>query len=217
MIRIRSSYQRCSVRIAVLKNFAKFTGKRLYQSLLFDKVADLRPATLLEKRFWRKCFPVNFEKFLITSYRIPLGDCFYRISYEYSRSLFFQLNCENTRTMRKCGPKSYYEGIKLLIVNVELKQISRSLQMLIFLLDQRKNCFDQNILSFHYFQCIKLWNAYTKQKCCEAKLPILDIYQMAYSYPKGTLDETNYKDLVFKTAKDALLVSFLNNIPVNKR
>ena len=155
MIRIRSSYQRCSVRIGVLKNFAKFTGKRLYQSLLFDKVADLRPATLLEKRFWHKCFPVNFEKFLITSYRIPLGDCFYRKSYEYSRQLFFQLNCENTRTMRKCGPKSSYEGIKLLIVNVELKQISRSLQILIFLLGQRKNCFDQNILSFHYFQCIK--------------------------------------------------------------
>ena len=109
MIRIRSSYQRCSVRIGVLKNFAKFTGKRLYQSLLFDKVADLRPATLLEKRFWHKCFPVNFEKFLITSYRIPLGDCFYRISYEYSRWLFFQLNCENTRAMRKCGPKSYYK------------------------------------------------------------------------------------------------------------
>ena len=29
---------------SVLKIFAKFTGKQLYQSLFFNKVADLRPA-----------------------------------------------------------------------------------------------------------------------------------------------------------------------------
>ena len=44
----------------VLKNFTKFMGKQLYQSLFFNKVAELRPATLLEKRLWHKCFPVNF-------------------------------------------------------------------------------------------------------------------------------------------------------------
>ena len=33
----------------VLKNFAKFTGKHLLQSLFFNKVAGLRPATLLKK------------------------------------------------------------------------------------------------------------------------------------------------------------------------
>ena len=32
------------------KNFAKFTGKHLCQSLLFNKVTGLRPATLLKKR-----------------------------------------------------------------------------------------------------------------------------------------------------------------------
>ena len=31
----------------VLKNFAKFSGKHLCQSLFSNKVADLRPATLL--------------------------------------------------------------------------------------------------------------------------------------------------------------------------
>ena len=31
----------------VLKNFAKYTGKHLYQSLFFNKVAGLRPVTLL--------------------------------------------------------------------------------------------------------------------------------------------------------------------------
>ena len=48
----------------VLKNFAKFTGKYLSQSLFLNKVAGLRPATLLKKRLWHRCFPVNFAKFL---------------------------------------------------------------------------------------------------------------------------------------------------------
>ena len=34
----------------VLKNFTKFTGKHLCQSLFFNKVAGLRPAALLKKR-----------------------------------------------------------------------------------------------------------------------------------------------------------------------
>ena len=35
---------------SVLRNFAKFTGKHLCQSLFFNNVAGLRPATLLKKR-----------------------------------------------------------------------------------------------------------------------------------------------------------------------
>ena len=34
---------------AVLTNFAKFTGKHLCQSLLFNKVAGLSPVTLLRR------------------------------------------------------------------------------------------------------------------------------------------------------------------------
>ena len=48
----------------VLKSFAKFTGKHLCQSLFYNKVAGLRPTTLLKKRLWHRCFPVNFAKFL---------------------------------------------------------------------------------------------------------------------------------------------------------
>ena len=44
----RNSHRRCSVRKGVLTNFAKFTGKHLCQSLYFNKVAGLRPATLLK-------------------------------------------------------------------------------------------------------------------------------------------------------------------------
>ena len=37
--------QRCSVKKDVLKNYTKFIGKHLCQSLSFDKVADLRPTS----------------------------------------------------------------------------------------------------------------------------------------------------------------------------
>ena len=33
-----------------------------------NKVTDLRLPTLLKKRLWRRCFPVNFAKFLRTSF-----------------------------------------------------------------------------------------------------------------------------------------------------
>ena len=64
----RSSHQRCSMKKGVVRNFAKFTGKHLCQSLLFNKVAGLRPATLLKKRLWHRCFSVNFAKFLTTPF-----------------------------------------------------------------------------------------------------------------------------------------------------
>ena len=59
---------RCSVKKGVLENFSKFTGKHLRQGLFFNKVAGLRPATLLKKRLWHKWFPVNFAKFLRTPF-----------------------------------------------------------------------------------------------------------------------------------------------------
>ena len=47
----KSSHRRCSVRRSVLRNFS------LQQS-----------ATLLKKRLWHRCFPVNFAKFPRTSF-----------------------------------------------------------------------------------------------------------------------------------------------------
>ena len=64
----RSNHQRCSIQIGVLRNFTKFTGKHLCQSLFFNKVTGPRPATLLKKRLWHKCFPVKFTKFLRTPF-----------------------------------------------------------------------------------------------------------------------------------------------------
>ena len=62
----RSSHPVVFCKKGVLKNFTKFIGKQLCQSLFLSKVASLRSATLLKKSFWHKCFPVNFVKFLIT-------------------------------------------------------------------------------------------------------------------------------------------------------
>ena len=62
----RSSHRRCSVRNGILRKLAKFTGKHLCKSLFFNKVSGLRPLTLLKRRLWHKCFPMNFAKFLRT-------------------------------------------------------------------------------------------------------------------------------------------------------
>ena len=62
--------RKCSVK-KVLRNFTKSTGKHLWQWLFFNKVACLRPATLLKKSLWHRCFPVNFAKFLRTFFYGP--------------------------------------------------------------------------------------------------------------------------------------------------
>ena len=55
----------------VLRNFAKFTGKYLCQSHVFNKVTgEARPVTLLKTWLWNKSFPMNFAKFLRTPFII---------------------------------------------------------------------------------------------------------------------------------------------------
>ena len=58
----RSSHQRCSIQKAVFKNFAIFTRKRLYGSLL----GGFKTCKILKKRLRGRRFPVNIAKFLIT-------------------------------------------------------------------------------------------------------------------------------------------------------
>ena len=66
----RSSCPEAFCKKGVLRNFTKFIGKHLCQSLFFNKVADLRPTTLLKKGLWHRYFPVNFAKFLRTLFFI---------------------------------------------------------------------------------------------------------------------------------------------------
>ena len=62
----KSSHQRCSIIKGVLRNFAKFTGKHLCQSLFFNKFAGL-PATLLKKTLVQ-VFSCKFAKFQRTPF-----------------------------------------------------------------------------------------------------------------------------------------------------
>ena len=65
----RSSRPEVFCKKGVLTSFTKLTGKHRCQSLFFCKShLFLRPATLLKQRLWRKCFPVNFAKFLRTPF-----------------------------------------------------------------------------------------------------------------------------------------------------
>ena len=47
-----------------IQNYAKFTGKQLCQSF--------GSATLLKKRIWHRCFPVNFEKYFKNTFFIEI-------------------------------------------------------------------------------------------------------------------------------------------------
>ena len=53
----RAYEKRCS------QKFHKIHRKTLVPEPLFNKIADLSPATLLKKKLWHRCFPVNFAKF----------------------------------------------------------------------------------------------------------------------------------------------------------
>ena len=48
--------------------YAKLIGKHLCQSLFFNKVVCLRPAILLKKGLWHRCFPIKFAKFSRTNF-----------------------------------------------------------------------------------------------------------------------------------------------------
>ena len=59
-----------------------------YQRLFFNKVVDLRPATLLKKRLSHMCFPVNFAKYL-------------RITFLFNRTLLVTASSIPRETRRR--------------------------------------------------------------------------------------------------------------------
>ena len=61
ILRFREAVTRSvSIEISALKNFTKFTGKLLCQSLFFNKVTGLKPATLLKKEALPQVFSWEF-------------------------------------------------------------------------------------------------------------------------------------------------------------
>ena len=101
----------------VLRYLTKFTRKHLCQSLIFNKVAGIRPATVLKKRLWHRCFHVNFAKFprtpLLqnTSGRLLLQrklNCKYSVLLEFE-STIYELRASELRV----SPSASCESIRL--------------------------------------------------------------------------------------------------------
>ena len=63
-IKGNSRSSRPEVFVEISQNSQENTCARVF----FNKVARLRPVTLLKKRLWHRCFPVNFAKFLRTPF-----------------------------------------------------------------------------------------------------------------------------------------------------
>ena len=93
----------------VLRNFARFTGQHLCQSLFFNKVEGLRPASLFKKRLWHRCFPVNFAKFLRTPFL-----------QNTSRQLLLNWS-KLTITSRQCSSETLIRRLQLNLFNKNSK------------------------------------------------------------------------------------------------
>ena len=100
----RSSYQRCSVKKSVLKNFAKFTGKHLYQSLSVPQACNfIKKETLVQvfsckfcAKFLRTPFLQNTSRpLLLDSKRYLIDYRFFHIlhlPHASSAAQFFSFN-----------------------------------------------------------------------------------------------------------------------------
>ena len=72
----RSSHQKCSMKKVFLRNFPRFTGKNLCQSLIFSKVAGLRhQACFFTEHFWMTASVVSNK---MKNIRTPNMRRFYR-------------------------------------------------------------------------------------------------------------------------------------------
>ena len=56
----RNSHRERYVRKGVLRNFVKFSGKRMCQSLFFNKVTGLRPCNFIKKEILAEVFSCEF-------------------------------------------------------------------------------------------------------------------------------------------------------------
>ena len=108
----RSSDWRCSVRKGVLRNFAKFTGKHLWQSLFFNKVAGwsnyfwsfscllLKISCLFyfsRKMEWKKGNTLMELKYLLFCSSIYLFDV-----KDFKRNLLLTICLADGNLIRKC-------------------------------------------------------------------------------------------------------------------
>ena len=113
----------------VLRNSAKFRGKHLCQRLFFNKVAgqacardsfliklQVRPATLLKKSLWYRCFPVNFAKFLRTPFlQNTSGRLLLLFPHKTAHNVLVKTHITHTRT--QMATQSLYKYISYIPEN----------------------------------------------------------------------------------------------------
>ena len=104
----RRSRSQMFLKIGVLNFFEKFQRKRFLMESLFNKVAGLKTCNFIKKRLQRKCFPVNFRKFLKTLLpfkRVCEGASLVKILQSY----YFNIFGINRRWFRKMPIKKNNE------------------------------------------------------------------------------------------------------------
>ena len=79
-----------------------------------NKVAGLRPVTLLKKRLWHRCFPVNFAKFLRTPF---LQNTSGRLLLSFIQIVYSIRTLDLTETW-STHKKQNHDNIRILIVQV---------------------------------------------------------------------------------------------------
>ena len=100
---VRSSHRTCSVKKGVFRNFAKFTGKHLCQSLFLNKTAGL------------------------TFFRTPLGDSFWTVKlfssqhWDYFITYFHHINSIFMSCVHEIN-KSIYERLTFYLCSQERSQ-----------------------------------------------------------------------------------------------
>ena len=97
----RSSLPEMFCNKGVLRNFAKFTGKHLFQSLFFNKLARLRPVTFLKKESLAQVFSCKFRE-------ISKNTFFYRVP-PVAASVYYN---ENIMTPLRVFPSKFFEHIQ---------------------------------------------------------------------------------------------------------
>ena len=121
----KSSHRRCSTKKGAPRNFAKFTGKKLCQSLFFSKATGLRPAILFKKSPGAGVFRWilrNFSEHLF--YRTPLGGYSLFFYGDLYRRFYILLSSE-----RKAGNLIYRIEIWLLLQFIWLEIFSQELYL----------------------------------------------------------------------------------------
>ena len=99
---------RCSVKKVFLK---------ILQISQDFKVAGLRPASLLKKRLWHKCFPVNFAIFFLGKWKKKINLKFYfhmkLFHIPIDSSLIFYFHWKNTSKFWTDSSNTSWENISL--------------------------------------------------------------------------------------------------------